>query len=52
VKTERDEYARELLRRSMPEFGPIEFTKRELFGMLGTMPPIGDIIDELARPPE
>ena len=52
VKLERDSFARQILDRLMPEFGPIDFTKAELFEEMAKHPTPEELIRQLASESE
>jgi len=52
VKCERDAFARQILDRLMPEFGPIAFTKAELFEEMSAQPAPDELIRHLAAESE
>jgi hypothetical protein len=47
VRSERDAFARQILERIMPEFGPINFTKSKLFEEMVKHPTPDELIRQL-----
>lgn len=52
VKLERDAFARQILDRMMTEFGPINFTKAELFEEMSRHPTPEELIRQLVAQSE
>lgn len=52
TKRERDAFARQILDRMIPEFGPVQFTKADLFREMAKQPMPDELIQKLAAEAE